>query len=85
MAFTEWTILKVWQKGSIVLGYDSNIWRKDDYGSLMYFVDYGDRNSQYGWEIDHIAAVSEGGSDNPWNLRPLQWENNIRRQAGYLA
>ena len=43
---------------------------------------YGNRDSQYGWEIDHIRPVANGGSDEISNLRPLQWENNAAKQDG---
>ena len=46
---------------------------------------YGDRTSDYGWEIDHTKPVSEGGSDDLSNLRPLQWENNATKQGGRLV
>jgi 5-methylcytosine-specific restriction endonuclease McrA len=32
--------------------------------------------TEYGWEIDHIRPVSDGGADDLENLQPLQWENN---------
>jgi hypothetical protein len=51
----------------------------------MNFQKYGDRNSQYGWEIDHITSQDHGGSDAPSNLRPLQWENNASKGAGRLV
>lgn len=48
---------------------------------------YGDRSSQNnnGWEIDHILPESEGGTDNLFNLRPLQWFNNCKRGDGPLS
>lgn len=85
MAFTEDTIQRVWGKGTIVSGNDSNVWRKDQCGAWMGRAYYGNRNSQYGWEIDHIKPTSEGGGDELSNLRPLQWENNASKQEGRLT
>ena len=82
--FSEYTIKKVWDKGSIVSGNDPNVWRKDQCGAWIGRSYYGNRNSQYGWEIDHITPESLGGSDELTNLRPLHWENNVTRQNGRL-
>ena len=71
--------LAVWEKGRLILGWNSAEWRRDDYGNLIAFSAYGNRNSQYGWEIDHITPVDNGGGDELRNLRPLQWEANVRR------
>ena len=30
----------------------------------------------YGWEIDHIVRLKDGGPDTLGNLRPLQWRAN---------
>lgn len=74
----------VWQKGAIVAGNDSNRWRKDICGAWIGYGYYGNRNSQYGWEIDHIKAESNYGSDDLNNLRPLHWLNNARKSDGSL-
>ena len=81
MAWDELTIQKVWEKGKIVEGYDPSKWRKDECGAWIGRQYYGDRKSQYGWEIDHI---SPGGPDVLSNLRPLQWENNVDKSSGRL-
>jgi len=85
MGFSEYTIQKVWEKGKVVLGNDPNVWRKDQCGAWMGRAYYGNRNSQYGWETDHIMPVSEGGGDELSNLRPLQWGNNVSKQNGRLT
>lgn len=73
--FSEEKIQKVWEKGTIVSGSDPNVWRKDHCGAWIGRKYHGKQDS-FGWEIDHIVPESEGGTDDLFNLRPLQWENN---------
>jgi hypothetical protein len=75
----------VWQKGTTVPGYDSSTYRKDACGAWMEWSQYGNRDSVYGWEVDHVTPVSSGGSDDLSNLRPLQWENNAAKSDGRLV
>ena len=51
----------VWTKGSIVPGEDPTMWRRDHHGNLIRFDDYGNRDSVYGWEIDHITPGNVRG------------------------
>ena len=83
--FTEDIIQKVWEKATIVSDQDPRVWRQDQCKAWIGRNFYGNRNSEYGWEIDHITPTSIGGTDSLSNLRPLQWENNASRQAGRLS
>ncbi len=85
MSYSQETVQKVWEKGKIVSGNDSSKWRKDQCGAWMSRSQHGNRDSQYGWEIEHIKPDSEGGGDELSNLRPLQWQNNASKQGGKLT
>jgi hypothetical protein len=78
------TVGQVWQKGITVPKYDPRLIRKDLCGAWIRWDQYGNRKSQYGWEIDHVVPSSQNGSDSLSNLRPLQWQNNASRQDGRL-
>lgn len=79
--FSEETIQKVWEKAS-VHPTDSS-WAKDQCGAWIYRAAYG-KQSDYGWNIDHITPQSKEGTDSLSNLRPLHWENNTRKSDGNL-
>lgn len=81
--FNQVTIELVWGKGQPVPGLDPSIIRKDSCGAWIKRADYGNTDSQYGWEIDHNYPVSKGGSDTLGNLQPLQWQNNRHKGDSY--
>ena len=81
--FDEKTINSAWEKANIVNIKYANVWRKDYAGAWIKKSDYGDCDSDYGWEIDHQKPVAKGGNDNPSNLVPLQWENNRSKGDNY--
>lgn len=82
-SFTQTTVNAVWRKGRPINDYDPNDWRYDRCGNPIKFDAYGNTNSKYGWEIDHILPVVRLGSDTLSNLQPLQWKNNRRKGDTY--
>jgi hypothetical protein len=84
MAFSEEIIQKVWNKGTIVSNDYKDELRKDQCSAWINRNQYGNRNSIYGWEIDHITPISNGGGDELSNLRPMQWQNNVHTSDGRL-
>ena len=80
--FTQDRIDEVWGKAAIVRGEDTNLYRKDVAGNILYKPSYG-LDTPKGWEIDHINPVSKGGSDNLRNLQVLQTATNQSKGDTY--
>lgn len=78
--FDPATIKTVWEKGTIEPAFSG--FRKDVCGTSMMRGKYG-KTAQWGWEIDHIKPVAQGGGDELDNLQPLQWENNRHKGDSY--
>lgn len=79
--WTDDMIQDVWEEGKIISGYNKDEYRKDQCDAWIKRIEYGNRSSSLGWEIDH---VSPGGEDILSNLRLLQWENNVDKSDGRL-
>lgn len=81
--FTEEQINAVWEKAQIVEGNSPDNFRKDYTGAWIKRSSYGDTNSIFGWEIDHLKPVKKGGTNDMSNLLPLQWNNNRKKDDDY--
>ena len=91
MGWSEDQIQYVWNRATIVDGYDKSRFRKDACGAWIIREKYGDNDSLYGWEIDHIVpkvlleekGYSQEDIDKCDNLRALQHENNASKGDDY--
>jgi len=63
MDFSHSVINQVWEKATPIQGVDPAQKRKDKCGSVIAKASYGMQTS-FGWEIDHINPISNGGSNN---------------------
>lgn len=91
MEITNQLKLRVWKKGQIVDGFNSDMYRKDPCGAWIAWDKYGIQDNIYGWEIDHIFPKSKLEDmgfnisliDDLRNLRPMQHENNVSKSIDY--
>ena len=81
--FTKNQIEQVWQKAKVVSNNNPDLFRQDYAGAWIRRDLYGNRESKYGWEIDHCKPVSKGGTDDLGNLYPLHWRNNQKKGNDY--
>jgi hypothetical protein len=63
MEINRETAMFLWTK---CYGKDTRV--KDFTGREIEKGSYGDRNSDYGWNLDHILPLSQGGEDDESNL-----------------
>lgn len=71
-----------WENAHIIRGKNLDVYRKDDYGNVMYKSSYG-KQSDMGWEVDHRHPISKGGTDSSRNLQAVQWEENRKKSDTY--
>lgn len=80
-----------WQVAQVVDGYDKNLIRKDACGAWIMWDKYGDTDSIYGWQVDHICpqkklfdlGFNQDQIDNQENLRAMQHQNNASKGDDY--
>ncbi len=66
---------RVWALAQSVAGNDPALWRKDEHGAWMHRMEYGNRHSQFGWEIaDCGSFIRRVGVSS---LRAMQWQNYL--------
>lgn len=68
--------MAVWQQCRHAPGLDPTYWRVDEYGNRIWWLAYGRRDHDHGWEIDHRQPNALGGSSHLPNLRALHWRIN---------
>lgn len=83
MAFNDDIIDAVWEKASAIQGFDKDKFRRDCCGAIIAKDKYGDIESSFGWQIDHVYPTSKGGTDELENLRAMQWQNNVSKSDDY--
>ena len=80
--FDQETINAIFQKGTLVASTLTDEIRTDACGARMRKSHFGNVNSKYGWEIDHIKPTAKGGANVLSNMQPLQWQNNRAKGDG---
>ncbi|WP_282015596.1 hypothetical protein [Marinifilum flexuosum] len=81
--FSEEQEQAVWNKASIPIEDEKDNWRKDCCGAWIKRSAYGDRDDEYGWEIDHAYPASKTEINEMFNLRAMNWKNNKSKDDDY--
>jgi len=83
MPFDPAVVRAVWNSGTPIRGYDATQWRYDRFGNVIYFADFGNEQSPYGWHVNHIVPPEQNGFDGLSNLEPLYWKTNLVTTSRY--
>jgi hypothetical protein len=66
---------RVWAYAQVVAGNDPAVWRKDESGAWIHRAEYGNRRSEFGWEIAECGFRTRG--QGVASLRPMHWQNYL--------
>jgi len=80
--FLKELIKSVWEKGIVIPYLSSKMWRKDKYGTLIKFDEYG-QDTTRGWQINCIKPSQEETANQIDNLQPLFWYRNDLKSNRY--
>ena len=91
MEYTKEQLDAIWRKGIVVDGYDPDFIRKDACGAWILRNSYGNLDSDYCWDVDHICpqavlekmGIGEEQINNIRNLRPINHKNNLSKASDY--
>ena len=73
--YSEEVIEQLWELATPVDGNDPEVWRKDEFGAWIARDDYGNRDSEFGWEADEIPGTSP--KMGIAHLRAIHWQNYL--------
>lgn len=82
MGYSKEKLDDIFGKGKVVRGKNPNLYRRDEYGNIIYRPSYG-KETPMGWEVDHSNPKANGGTDCSRNLKPLQSSENSRKNDNY--
>jgi hypothetical protein len=72
---------RAWNQALISLQHNPDLYRIDPFGRLIHWHAYGDRTHSHGWELGHIVAKIDGGSDEDHNIQAEHYESNLDKEA----
>ena len=79
MQYTEKDKKYIWLKSTkVIKGASHDLFALDYHDNEIHYFCYGNRNSSFGWEIDHIIPEALGGRTIFDNLRAIHWRTNAR-------
>ncbi len=73
--YTQAEKRKVWMKAMPLDGHPPDIWRRDAFGNVINWQEYGNPVSKYGWEIisDNPGSDAMGAMEH---LQPIHCRQN---------
>lgn len=72
--FSEQEVTAVWSRAQMIPGLTPRMFRLCSAGRIIARADYNNRSSSFGWRIDHIVRLADGGTNSVTNLQPLNWQ-----------
>jgi hypothetical protein len=76
--FSRDVVESVWELAAEVTGMDSALWRQDEFGCWIHRFSYGQRSSQFGWEIFDPGQGRH--SQGVYVMRPMQWSHYLAQE-----